>query len=92
MADMWRSRAPPVPLDFDAILDGTFVLRGEGTLKDGGSASDQADQHVTSIGGVNGSTVSIGPGLRDQRNLSLKDNVELFVDRPVEDNFVVAFG
>ncbi|KAJ8688957.1 E1 ubiquitin-activating protein uba2 [Pleurotus ostreatus] len=24
MADMWRSRAPPTPLDFDAIMDGSF--------------------------------------------------------------------
>ncbi|KZP02367.1 hypothetical protein FIBSPDRAFT_970087, partial [Athelia psychrophila] len=27
MSDMWRSRAPPLPLDFDTIQNGTFVLR-----------------------------------------------------------------
>ncbi|KAJ6475712.1 hypothetical protein C8R47DRAFT_1290930, partial [Mycena vitilis] len=27
MSDMWRARAQPVPLDFDAILDESFVLR-----------------------------------------------------------------
>ncbi|KAG5642065.1 hypothetical protein DXG03_003642 [Asterophora parasitica] len=60
MADMWRSRAPPVPLDFDAITEGTFALRGN-TL----SASCDATN---------------GAGLKDQRALSLRDNVELFVD------------
>ncbi|KNZ76000.1 Ubiquitin-activating enzyme E1-like [Termitomyces sp. J132] len=54
MADMWKSRAPPVPLDFDTILDGTFILRDEGMT-------------------------SNGAGLKDQKALSLKDNVELFV-------------
>ncbi|KXN89035.1 Ubiquitin-activating enzyme E1-like protein [Leucoagaricus sp. SymC.cos] len=44
MADMWKNRQPPTPLDFDAIM----------------SESSQAV-------------------LRDQRKLSLKDNLELFV-------------
>ncbi|KAG6868585.1 hypothetical protein C0993_000850 [Termitomyces sp. T159_Od127] len=80
MADMWKARATPVPLDFDAILDGTFSLRGEG--KDGIGATNQENHSVTVAAGVNGntSTSSNSAGLRDQRTLSLKDNVELFVD------------
>ncbi|KAG6861181.1 hypothetical protein C0995_002988 [Termitomyces sp. Mi166 len=84
MTDMWKSRAPPVPLDFDAILDGTFILRGESTSNNGDGATDQADKSGTSIAGVNGnvSTPPNAAGLRDQRALSLKDNVE-FTDRLV---------
>ncbi|KAH0579238.1 hypothetical protein H2248_003389 [Termitomyces sp. 'cryptogamus'] len=81
MADMWKSRAPPVPLDFDTILDGTFILRDEGTSKNRGGATDKADQSATSIASVNGNVgmTSNGAGLKDQKALSLKDNVELFV-------------
>ncbi|KAG6908635.1 hypothetical protein DXG01_003813 [Tephrocybe rancida] len=68
MADMWRSRAPPVPLDFDAILDDTFVLRAE-------VAPQTASGSKFPAPSANGS----GSGLKDQRALSLRDNVELFV-------------
>ncbi|KAG5636460.1 hypothetical protein H0H81_007967 [Sphagnurus paluster] len=64
MSDMWRSRAPPVPLDFHAIMDGTFVLHNE------------------AINGTNGSSIPNGSStiLKDQKALSLRDSVELFVD------------
>ncbi|CAK5264981.1 unnamed protein product [Mycena citricolor] len=59
MKDMWRSRAPPVPLDFDAIVDGSFVLRE-----------------------VSSTAVSSAPApsmtVKDQKQLSLRDNVMLF--------------
>ncbi|KAG6817377.1 hypothetical protein H0H87_009564 [Tephrocybe sp. NHM501043] len=66
MADMWKSREPPVPLDFDSILDGTFVLRGEAEI------SAPRNNSIDSAPN--------GTGLKDQRALSLKDSVELFVD------------
>ncbi|KAG6853168.1 hypothetical protein C0991_006418 [Blastosporella zonata] len=74
MADMWKSRAPPVPLDFDAILDGSFVLRGEVYPQTGSIGADSAP-------GVNGNEHAApnGAGLKDQRALSLRDSLELFV-------------
>ncbi|KAI0368576.1 hypothetical protein BV20DRAFT_969185 [Pilatotrama ljubarskyi] len=97
MADMWRSRAPPVPLDFDAIRAGTFVLNRP---SQNGSATPTAQAQT--IGGAKGSsatekqlngtgngassstttaaTAAAGSaGLKDQRALSLQDNLELFV-------------
>ncbi|KAF5381549.1 hypothetical protein D9615_005564 [Tricholomella constricta] len=73
MADMWRSRAPPVPLDFDAIMDDTFVLRN---AVSGAGGVDPASDSVNGTGNAH----SNGAGLKDQRALSLRDNVELFVD------------
>jgi len=43
MADMWRHRAPPTPLNFDAIRDGTFEGPGP-TVANG---STQANGSVT---------------------------------------------
>ncbi|RDB30882.1 Ubiquitin-activating enzyme E1-like [Hypsizygus marmoreus] len=74
MSDMWRSRAPPVPLDFDAILDGSFVLRGEAN----GVPSTSTSNNSNNVNGQpNGVAVA---SLKDQRALSLRDNVLLFVD------------
>lgn len=60
---MWKSRSPPIPLDFEGIMHDSFVLRPNGTPAVNGQA--------------NGAT----PKLKDQRALSLKDNVTLFIDR-----------
>ncbi|KAF7327636.1 Ubiquitin-like modifier activating enzyme 2 [Mycena kentingensis (nom. inval.)] len=83
MADMWRSRAPPTPLDFDAILDDTFVLAREAP------AAIQPNGHANGVlpktnGTANAeastsSAPAAGSGLKDQKQLSLKDNVLLFV-------------
>ncbi|KAH9896598.1 hypothetical protein C8Q73DRAFT_416350 [Cubamyces lactineus] len=88
MADMWRSRAPPVPLEFDAIRAGTFVLNRP--TQNGTSASPAQEQTNGAKGSastekmLNGSSSSTaattsGAGLKDQRALSLQDNLELFV-------------
>ncbi|OBZ78036.1 Ubiquitin-activating enzyme E1-like protein [Grifola frondosa] len=95
MADMWRSRAPPTPLDFEAIENGTFVHKTpNGTRTNGaiaGSSNSTGNGQVprttnsgspdkvlagTSSGASSSSTPS---GLKDQRALSLQDNLELFV-------------
>lgn len=82
MADMWRSRSPPVPLDFDAIMDETFVLRDDGTPKPTELRSNGGSKpHVATNGQSNGINGSVG--LKDQRSLSLRDNLVLFVDRCV---------
>lgn len=82
MADMWRSRAAPMPLDFDAIENGTFVLK-EPTRSSGGISGSSSGKPL-----VNGHVIANGAtstphgtnvGLKDQRALSLQDNLSLFV-------------
>jgi ubiquitin-like 1-activating enzyme E1 B len=102
MADMWRSRAPPIPLDFAAIRTGSSVLRPE---KNETSHSNVSPPKTPSRSGVNGLKVASGKGsekarrgnkttqpvasssasggLKDQRTLTLHDNLLLFVSRYV---------
>ncbi|TFK50549.1 hypothetical protein OE88DRAFT_1713030 [Heliocybe sulcata] len=77
MSDMWRSRAPPVPLDFDAVKKGTFVLRGISATgpATNGSAKGNSNGHAA----TNGQSGASGSGLKDQRALSLQENLALFV-------------
>ena len=93
MADMWRSRAPPTPLDFDKIRDGTFVLgrpQQNGVHANGSAAANGKPGEASGSGGsasteklLNGSssTSASGAGLKDQRALTLQDNLELFISR-----------
>ncbi|KAI0327705.1 hypothetical protein GY45DRAFT_1327242 [Cubamyces sp. BRFM 1775] len=88
MADMWRSRAPPVPLEFDAIRAGSFVLNRP---SQNGAAAPPVQEQTNGAKGststekmLNGSSSSTnastsGAKLKDQRALSLQDNLELFV-------------
>ncbi|KAI0646080.1 hypothetical protein C8Q79DRAFT_960915 [Trametes meyenii] len=95
MADMWRSRAPPTPLDFDAIRAGSFVLARQtqngtavpvpttnGQVNGTGGGSTSAERTLNG-GGATSSTpptaAASSTGLKDQRALSLQDNLELFV-------------
>ncbi|KAJ7650687.1 hypothetical protein FB45DRAFT_779858 [Roridomyces roridus] len=84
MADMWRARAPPVPLDFDAILDGTFELkRTEPPAAEAaavnGKTNGTSNGTKSAADGSSSSTPTAGSGLKDQKQLSLKDNVLLFI-------------
>ena len=93
MADMWRSRAPPIPLEFDAIRTGSFVLNRPAQ---NGSSAPLAKERTNGKNGsastgrmLNGSssstaTTASSAGLKDQRALSLQDNLELFVSRCVQ--------
>lgn len=103
MSDMWRSREPPVPLDFDAIMDGTFVLRPDDSAAEIGTTNGHGvngvDKNASASGsksapnaqnGHSGSKTAPAPTtaagttvMKDQKELSLKDNVELFVSRYV---------
>ncbi|TRM57404.1 hypothetical protein BD626DRAFT_213035 [Schizophyllum amplum] len=82
MSDMWRNRSPPTPLDFDGIMSGVFVIpesqetaaTGSTAAKPAGSAA--VEQQLQN--GVVGS--SSAAKLKDQRTLTLKDNLELFAD------------
>ncbi|PIL27288.1 hypothetical protein GSI_10435 [Ganoderma sinense ZZ0214-1] len=85
MADMWRSRAPPTPLDFDGIRDGSFTIpkpqqlingvlpNGNGAAPVNGNGDAKSARAVTTEKQLNGA------GLKDQRALTLQDNLELFV-------------
>ena len=90
MEDMWRFRDKPVPLDFDLIQSNQFVLRGHSV-----SAVDLSADGVTahlngSAASHNGISATSTPkesatrsdhGLKDQRSLSLQENLALFVSR-----------
>jgi len=85
MADMWRSRAPPTPLDFEGIRNGAFALNKKAYVED--TTAQRSSKAVTMDNGstsvpngssANGNGASTA-GLKDQRALSLKDNLDLFV-------------
>jgi ubiquitin-like 1-activating enzyme E1 B len=101
MEDMWRYRDKPVPLDFDLIQSGQFVLRGQvnsavnaptdGVLRPANGNSG-VEGHLNGVTSRNGSSATPTPtfsagkpghGLKDQRSLSLRENLTLFISRSV---------
>jgi len=86
---MWRSRSPPTPLDFDSIMDGSFNLNGAksstaNAVASGSGSGRRSNSSPAKLpnGQVNGNgSIPLGEGLKDQRALTLKDNLELFVSR-----------
>ncbi|TFK24020.1 hypothetical protein FA15DRAFT_669985 [Coprinopsis marcescibilis] len=88
MTDMWKSRSPPVPLPYDEILNGSFVVKkaqepttaapANGNAVAGSSKAAAANGHVN---GISASALSSSKStLKDQRTLTLKDNLDLFAD------------
>ncbi|KAL1712600.1 hypothetical protein EV715DRAFT_259401 [Schizophyllum commune] len=97
MSDMWRNRAPPTPLEFDAIMSGKFTVpdvpsastaaaasssrNGKSSAKQskgvGSTATEKQLQDGAPTQAENGTSAA---KLKDQRTLTLKDNLELFVD------------
>ncbi len=73
---MWKTRKPPTPLDFDAIVSETFEHRAPSL---NGAVNGTASTSVTPPSDNNGQNGQVV--LKDQRKLSLKDNLELFVSR-----------
>lgn len=82
MADMWRSREKPTPLDFDAIVDGSFVVK-EPTKGSSSSSNSKAqvNGHFNGDATRSASSSNGKSGLKDQRALTLQDNLALFVSR-----------
>lgn len=72
MEDMWKvaGRVKPVPLDDQKIQDGTFVVP---PLRNPAHAAAAA-------GAANASATNDSSALRDQKVLTCKENLELFVD------------
>lgn len=62
MADMWRNRAKPTPLDFDGIKNGTFAIdhiHAGGALQvNGGSSRQPADAALVNGATAGGSTAT----------------------------------
>jgi ubiquitin-like 1-activating enzyme E1 B len=87
MPDMWRHRKPPVPLDYDKIVDGSFELRAAkpstGGTAEHGEVTNGKISNVTNTNGKSSIVGLAGAKLKDQRTLSLKDNLELFISRCV---------
>lgn len=84
MTDMWRSRAPPTPLDFHAIENGSFVIQeAVKSHTAAGSVNETSSGKPAVNGHVNGNAAPqinrTNAGLKDQRALSLQDNLALFV-------------
>ena len=82
MADMWRSREKPTPLDFGAIVDGSFVVK-EPTKNVASSSNSKGQTNGHATGAALRSTAASNRngGLKDQRALTLQDNLTLFVSR-----------
>jgi ubiquitin-like 1-activating enzyme E1 B len=93
MADMWRARTPPVPLEYAGIEAGTFVLGGVradaappggGGAAPRGSAVTEAALKGTAAAaaaatGANGANSADAAKLKDQRLLSLRETLAQFV-------------
>ena len=98
MSDMWRNRAPPTPLEFDAIMSGKFTVPDVPSASTAAAASSSRNgkSSAKQSNGVGSTTTekqlqdgappqaeneTSAAKLKDQRTLTLKDNLELFVDR-----------
>jgi len=82
MEEMWKvaGRVKPVALDVETINDGSFVtppLRNAPPVQ----APAEASTDNTATNGAGPSKAAANGTLRDQRELSVKDNLDLFVDR-----------
>lgn len=92
MDDLWNKegRVKPTALDYEAIMSGSFstpplrtaALPAESGARVNGTANGA---HAGRNGPENGESQANGDNaqLRDQRELSLRENLELFVDRSV---------
>jgi ubiquitin-like 1-activating enzyme E1 B len=126
MSDMWRTRAPPTPLDYDTIIHDSsssapsLVTNGvmsvpvisksinsasatrtqpsrkvkstrsvsvpkaetNGIKRNSGRKGKEVEKNVNGAEKLQSNeTANQSAGLKDQRRLSLKDNLELFVSR-----------
>jgi ubiquitin-like 1-activating enzyme E1 B len=78
MEDMWKvpGRVKPVPLDYGAIMNGTFPTPHG---RENNAQASESKQNGTTQQ-ANGDSQPSASTLRDQRELSLKDNLDLFID------------
>jgi ubiquitin-like 1-activating enzyme E1 B len=97
MEDMWRSRAPPIPLDFNAISKGKLNQGKQKATPD--TTNSRSDPIRTrSRSRANGTAIpatagagnvvnghaqpaTSATGLKDQRMLTVQENLQLFISR-----------
>ena len=84
MEDMWKTREKPTALDFDGIKDGAFTIAkkgspisADGVITNGAGGSAAVEKQLN--GGASAATSSAT--LKDQRALTLQDNLQLFITR-----------
>ncbi|KAJ9093229.1 hypothetical protein QFC19_008435 [Naganishia cerealis] len=84
MEDMWKveGRVKPVPLDYESIIAGSFTVppvrasaSGNKAIKQNGTTNPKPEEPKAPADVARSAT-----GLKDQRELSVKDNLELFID------------
>lgn len=84
MSDMWKHRAPPTPLEYDKIADGSFSVPPVpyAIAANGFSKSEHAS--ASTLNPVkkepNGASKAAS-GLKDQKELTLQESLILFVSR-----------
>jgi ubiquitin-like 1-activating enzyme E1 B len=83
MEEMWKvaGRVKPVALDVTTINDGSFVtppLRNAPPVQ---APAEAGPGHTASNGAGPSKPAASQATLKDQRELSVKDNLDLFVDR-----------
>ncbi|KAF8528361.1 repeat in ubiquitin-activating protein-domain-containing protein [Hysterangium stoloniferum] len=78
MTDMWKSRAAPVPLEFESIM---AVPNGDSVILGDGNVPANADSNVNGKVGANanGHATRTSMGLKDQKSLTLRETVEIFI-------------
>jgi ubiquitin-like 1-activating enzyme E1 B len=92
MEDMWKveGRVKPVPLEYESIMSGSFVTppvrkAAQANGKNGTAPTNGKSESAPGNGknGVEKAPADVAKtgGLKDQRELSVKDNLELFIDR-----------
>src|SRR3954470_24824807 len=86
MSDMWLNPAPPVPLDFDQIQIGSFLLPSLSEVRtDKASKTPTSSKQQTNgclpYAAQNEPSASQITGLKDQKELTLQENLELFISR-----------
>ena len=74
MRDMWRFRTPPIPLQRDEILKGSFGAVVSNGLRDHKRQGFQDDD-------LSGSMAMGRAQLNDQKTLGLREHVKLFDSR-----------
>ena len=76
-----------MPLDYDKIMDGSFELHAQKASTNSTAENGHVTNGRSNVNGkpsANGQTSgSATAKLKDQRALSLKDNLELFISRCV---------
>jgi len=84
MEDMWKvpGRTKPVPLDYETIMDGSFITPplAKQTVAVAPSASSSTNQERAQMQSSSDAPKAQGK-LKDQLDLTLKQNLELFLER-----------